>query len=40
MVKLNDLEDMAGPPLDGISEASLLVMRQNEAMDTEVEVGR
>lgn len=40
MVKLNDLEDMAEPPLDGAPKASSLVMRQNEEMDTEEEARR
>ena len=40
MIKLNDLEDMAEPPLDGVPEASSLVMRQNEAMDSNAKVGR
>lgn len=40
MVKLNDLEDMAEPPLDGAPEASSSAMRQNEDMDTEAKAGR
>lgn len=40
MVKLNDLEDMVEPPLDGVPKASSSAMRQNEAMDSEAEVGR
>ena len=40
MVKLNDLEDMIEPPLDGVPKASSLAMRQNEAIDTKAEVGR
>ena len=34
MVKLNDLEDIAKLPLDGVPEASSSAMRQNEAMDS------
>ena len=40
MVKLNDLEDMVEPPLDGVPEALSSEMRQNKEMDTEEEVRR
>lgn len=40
MVKLNDLEDMVEPPLDGVPEASCSTMRQNEEIDMEAEAGR
>ena len=40
MVKLNDLEDMAEPPLYGVPEASALAPRQHEGMETDAEAGR
>ena len=40
MVKLNDMEDMAERPLDGVLEASSSVMRQDDAMDLEAKAGR
>jgi hypothetical protein len=40
MVKLNDLEDMAEPPLNGIPEASSSVLRQHEGMDMDAAAGR
>ena len=39
MVKLNDLEDMAEPPLHGSIEASLGNQRPEEGNDMETEAG-
>ena len=40
MVKLNDLEDMAEPPMNGGLEASSSAQRQQEGMDSEAGAGR
>ena len=40
MVKLNDLEDMDEPPLDGVLEALSSAMRQNKEMDMEAAAER
>ena len=39
MVKLNDLEDIAEPPLDVAPEASSSDMRWNEDMEMEADGG-
>ena len=40
MVKLNDLEDLAEPPLDGAPEALSLTLRKHEGMDMDIAAGR
>ena len=40
MVKLNDLEDLEEPPLDGGLEASSSALRQWEGMDWDAAEGR
>ena len=40
MVKLNNLEDMVEPPLEGSLVASPSMLWKDEAMDLEAEVGR
>ena len=40
MVKLNDLEDLAEPPLDGGPEAPSSTLRQREGMEWDADVGR
>jgi hypothetical protein len=40
MVKLNDLEELAKPPLGGAPLDSTLASLQKEAMDLDKEVGR
>ena len=40
MVKLNDLEDKAKPPLDGVPEASASALRRHEGMEMDAEAGR
>ena len=40
MVKLNNLEDLAEPPLDGGPEAPSSTLRQHEGINLDVAIGR
>ena len=40
MVKLNNLEDLAKPPLDGVLKASSSALRKHEGMEMDADAGR